>query len=231
MSPMNNHSTPPPEPHSPRFAVSAIAGVAILCGGRSARMGRAKAWLPIDGITFLERLVETTAGLRCPVTILAGLDQQLPDLPTLQTLPPGSGVTRDREAFAGPLISLARFLAESRAPDKPYLVCSCDAPLLTSRVIDQLCGELTDSDDAVVPVGEQPLPLLAIYRGRCGATLQAAIATGERRLLQAIKPLKIRWIPIEDFRQVDPRLASFANINTPADYHHWIGQTLPDELD
>ncbi|HUR55514.1 MAG TPA: NTP transferase domain-containing protein, partial [Gemmataceae bacterium] len=56
------------------------AGI-VLCGGRSSRMGRAKAWLPFGGETMLQRVVRVVGEVVSPVVVVAAAGQDVPPLP------------------------------------------------------------------------------------------------------------------------------------------------------
>ena len=57
-----------------------VAGV-VLCGGRSSRMGRPKAWLPFGRELMLPRVVRLLGEAVGPVAVVAAPGQDLPPLP------------------------------------------------------------------------------------------------------------------------------------------------------
>ena len=89
-----------------------VGGV-ILCGGRSSRMGRAKAWLPFGEETMLQRIVRILRTIVDPIVVVAASGQEIPPLPA-DVL-----IARDPEDGRGPLQGLAAGLdmfSESAAP-------------------------------------------------------------------------------------------------------------------
>ena len=56
-------------------------GGIVLCGGRSSRMGRPKAWLPFGGELMLPRIVRILREVVEPVVVVAASDQEVPPLP------------------------------------------------------------------------------------------------------------------------------------------------------
>ena len=67
------------------------AGGIVLCGGRSQRMGRPKAWLPFAGELMLPRVVRLLGQAVGPVVVVAAPDQDVPPLS------PEVAVVRDEE--------------------------------------------------------------------------------------------------------------------------------------
>ena len=75
-------------------------GAIVLCGGKSTRMGTAKALLPFGPETMLQRVVRLLADVVSPIVVVAAVDQPLPDLPR-QVI-----ITRDEQEARGPLEGL-----------------------------------------------------------------------------------------------------------------------------
>src|SRR5437016_2971467 len=96
------------------------AGGIVLCGGRSSRMGSAKAWLPFGDELMLPRVVRVLAEVVAPIVVVAAPDQEVPPLPS------GVTIARDPEEGRGPLQGLAVGLtALDGRCDAAYL-SSCD---------------------------------------------------------------------------------------------------------
>src|SRR5262245_24571473 len=77
-----------------------VGGV-VLCGGRSSRMGRPKAWLPFAGEIMLPRVVRLLREVVSPVVVVAAPGQDVPPVP------PEVRVVRDEREGRGPLQGLA----------------------------------------------------------------------------------------------------------------------------
>src|SRR6516162_8765549 len=88
-------------------AMRQIGGI-VLCGGRSERMGRPKAWLPFGDELLLPRVVRLLRQAVDPVVVVAAPDQDVPPLPD------GVAVVRDEAKGRGPLQGLAAGLAALR---------------------------------------------------------------------------------------------------------------------
>ena len=67
--------------HRQRVRGRLTAGGIVLCGGKSTRMGVAKAVLPFGPETMLQRVVRLLGTVVAPIVVVAARDQELPPLP------------------------------------------------------------------------------------------------------------------------------------------------------
>ena len=196
-----------------------IAGI-VLCGGRSHRMGRAKYRLIFSGETLLRRICRIAGSVASPVVVVAAADQEL-SLGDFPAQKPPIVIVRDQESYAGPLYGIFQGLQrvlEWQAPVEAAFVTGCDSPLLRPDAICWLRQLLSDDFEAVViRDGEYSYPLFAIYRVSVLSTLTDLLASGERRATALPARLKTRWVPVEEFKTIDPDLDSLRNCNTPED--------------
>jgi len=91
-------------------------------------------------------------------------------------------------------------------------VVACDMPCISARILGHLFS-LVDDYDAVIPAWNPEMlePLHAVYRR--SALLAYLEEPGHRSLREMTKALKVRFVAIEELRQMDPELLSFTNIN------------------
>ncbi len=181
-------------------------------------MGKPKAGLMFGNRTILERLVAELRGFDDILIIAAPAQfEALPIEQLLRAAPPSVRLLRDRTAYQGAAVALARGLAA--AAHEVAFACSCDLPLLRAEVVRALYGML-DGYDAVIPeIDGNPQPLCAVYRRDVGASIEAKIASGEQRLTSITAALRAHRPGESEMRQIDPDLRSFLNVNTPEDYN------------
>lgn len=106
-----------------------LVGV-VLAGGRSRRMGRSKALLPIDGRRLIDRTIEVVGDLR-PLIDRVVVSGTIPDLETIA----------DLEPFAGPVAGIASVATSLLRESKPVdglVVVPVDLPRLTSQSLRPL---------------------------------------------------------------------------------------------
>jgi molybdenum cofactor guanylyltransferase len=176
----------------------------VLAGGRSSRMGRDKALLPVDGTTLIDRIASLARAVTNNVTIIAPPDRYR-DLPY--------PVIADMREACGPLGGLFTALSVTTAPWN--LIVACDMPALTVPFLENLFEAAEASEaDAVIPESPTGLdPLCAIYHRRSLA--QAAIAI-DRKILKMhdfVSTLHFRRWPVSN-------AAPLENVNTPEEWAH-----------
>lgn len=193
-----------------KSACTSLAAI-VLVGGGSTRMGRPKAWLDFHGVPLLARVVERVRPAVDEIVLVAAPGQVLPPVGGDAT------VVRDTHPGEGPLPALALGLATIAAPWA--LAVGCDGPLLRLAVVAYLAGLRADDRDAIVPVwNERPQPLVAVYRRTIRPTLDAMVASGERRLQAIARLPRVLQVGPEALRGLDPEGDSFRSLNTPEEY-------------
>src|SRR5262245_36822206 len=110
------------------FSLVMLAGI-ILCGGASRRMKSPKAWLQLGQETFLSRCVRIVSGVCEPVFVVAGPNQQLPQLPDEIV------IGRDQTEYGGPACGLVNALANLEMTCDQVFVTGCDYPFVTAELI------------------------------------------------------------------------------------------------
>ncbi|HET6571992.1 MAG TPA: molybdenum cofactor guanylyltransferase, partial [Fimbriiglobus sp.] len=124
-----------------------MTGGIVLCGGRSSRMGRPKAWLPFGDELMLQRVVRVLREVVEPVVVVAALGQDVPPLLA------GVEIVRDEVEGRGPLQGLAAGLAALQGKVDAAYLSSCDAPFLLPEFVRRMASLLEE------PLPPTPSPL------------------------------------------------------------------------
>ncbi|MBU0684590.1 MAG: molybdenum cofactor guanylyltransferase [Candidatus Thermoplasmatota archaeon] len=125
-------------------------------------------------------------------------------------------IAEDKEPDLGPLEGLITALS---AANGDYVLFSpCDTPFLKTGVCKIIASYAKERDGAVPIVRGYQEPLHAVYR-RTNAleAFEIAVSTGKRRPADAYEGLVMMPVPEDMLRELDPRLESFWNLNTPED--------------
>jgi molybdopterin-guanine dinucleotide biosynthesis protein A len=192
--------------------VTRFGGI-VLCGGRSSRMGRAKAWLPFGDELMLQRIVRVVGEVVSPVVVVAAPGQDVPPLP------PGVRIVRDDAEGRGPLQGLAAGLAALEGHVDAAFVASCDVPLLTAAFVRAVVESLTA--DIAVPFTDRLHPLAAAYRLSVLPDVRELLAANTFRLQALFDRVPTRFLVADQLPDAD----SLRNLNTPEEYEAALRRT------
>jgi molybdopterin-guanine dinucleotide biosynthesis protein A len=206
--------------------ISDPAGI-VLCGGKSSRMGRPKAWLPFGpNEVMLQRVVRLVGEAVSFIVVVAAPDQELPPLPDSVV------IVRDEVAERGPLQGLSAGLSAVPQGIEFAYATSTDVPFLNPEWIRFLRQQIGTADIAMPFVGGYHQPLSALYRT---SAVQPAIATllasNRLRPLFLIESVKTVFLEEEVLRSVDPGLQTLRNLNTMEDYQLALTEWSNPEYD
>ena len=176
----------------------------VLAGGRSSRMGTAKADLDWHGIPLLRRVTGILQRLAEPVVVVHARDQELPELPE------GVLLAVDDRPGRGPLEGIAAGMRaiEGRA-DAAY-VSSTDAPFLHPAFVRRVAGGHNH-------------PLSAVYRLSLLPAVERLLAEDRLRPFYLFDGALTRTL---EEGELD-RPESLRNVNTPEEYRAALGEPQP----
>ena len=169
---------------------------AILCGGKSTRMGQDKASLRLSGRPMVDWVARSMkeAGVESIVALGGDSSIALPIIP-------------DELEQQGPLHVLIN--AVERLGD--ILVCPCDAPLVSARLFRSLLAAGAESEEAVaLAESDQLQPLIGLYKKSSAGLLRSGLDRGARGPKMVLKE--------GDFVVVRATSEETQNINTPEQF-------------
>ena len=184
----------------------------MLCGGRSSRMGRPKAWLPFGDEVMLPRVVRLLSEAVDPVVVVAAPAQDVP------TLPDRVAVVRDEAEGRGPLQGLAAGLKALRGRVDAAYVSSCDVPLLKPAFVRRLIDLMGDAVVCVPRVGEHHHPLAAVYRLEAADAVARLLSEDRLRPFFLFAAAPTRVVEAAELADVDSTFQTLRNLNTPEEY-------------
>jgi molybdopterin-guanine dinucleotide biosynthesis protein A len=212
----------------------------VLAGGSSRRMQPPAGGPPVrkellapGGTSLVARVVDAVAAEVDRVIVVAAPALPMPEFPG-QPL-----VVRDSLPGAGPLAGLADGLRAAaalgcREPSLLAVVVSCDVPLVRREVLRLLIDRARASGAAwTVPlVGGHRQVLVSVVQVGLLRRIESWLAAGRRDLRGLIDDMPasgdaaVVIVPEAEIAAVDPRLESFLDVDTPADFDR-VRRQLP----
>jgi molybdopterin-guanine dinucleotide biosynthesis protein A len=176
---------------------------AVLCGGRSTRMGTDKAVVAVDGVPMARRVAEALQAGGCDVVAAVGGDRA-----ALEAI--GLDVVDDPRQGEGPVAGVLAALQRWPEADA-VVVVACDLPYLTGATVAALHGALGERRDVLAAIGhtDRLQPLCVAWRPAASPTVATALASGERRLHAVLAELPTTEVSVN--RQ------DVTNVNLPED--------------
>ncbi len=179
-----------------------ITGI-ILAGGKSSRMKSDKGLLALGKSLFIERIINAVKPLVKHIIIVSN-SSHYDEF--------GYKRVNDLIKDSGPVAGIYTGLKYSKTDYN--LVLSCDIPLITTEVLEQLIIN-TDEHSDVIQIASQgrTMPLIALYRKRCVSVFSDLLNKGNKKLKYAVNQLNTKTIEIDTLTSNQIR-----NINTIEQY-------------
>jgi molybdopterin-guanine dinucleotide biosynthesis protein A len=175
----------------------------VLTGGKSRRMGRDKALLPVGNVVLAEQVAGTVAQVTDAV-FLVGRPERYAGL-RWECL-------ADMRPDFGPLSGLETALAARRG-DLNF-VASCDLAGLQASWITDLLQRMDGRARCAAAVDRngKRQPLCAVYRSDCLAVVTRALDERRLKAMDLLNELEAVSVPVD---------AVIANLNTPQEFEEW----------
>jgi len=190
---------------SPPWPMTAL----ILCGGKSTRMGRAKAFLPYRGTSIITHIVDLVSKLFSEVLL----------------------VTNEPELFDGIEIDTVKDIIPHRGPLGGILsglliasyhrsfVMACDMPFVDSALITDMVKKGHNSDMLVLMHDKGIEPLIGVYSKDCINHLEESLFSGKISLHEIALGLNTQVMFCSALSNRDKNLLPpYFDIDTPQDY-------------
>lgn len=186
-------------------------GFLLLSGGKSSRMGTAKALIEMDGKMLLETVAE--AGAAFDEKILSVND---PSIPT----PKGFMRVADVYPGCGPMAGIHAALQATHCD--ALVTAPCDTPNYSEALAKMLVDAYDPAYDVVMLVSSdgRDQPLYGVYAKRCLPVIEKHLEAGRLKMMRMLEEMKIRKISLPE------RITQsvFENLNTPQDIQEFVNK-------
>ena len=179
---------------------------AILAGGKSKRMGRDKALIPVGDRALLSRVYAVAEEVFSDILVLSNLHTHLDKV--------RGPIVKDVIPRQGPMIGIVSALLYARTTY--VFVLACDMPFLRKDAIEYVLTA-AHGEDIVIPKTEKGFePLHALYNRSCISPLLSAIERGRMKIPDIFPLLSVKVVEGKEVF-ASQGLSIFTNINTEED--------------
>jgi molybdopterin-guanine dinucleotide biosynthesis protein A len=188
-----------------------VLGV-LLAGGANRRYGSHKALATIDGVTILDRGLETLDAVCHDVVIIA--NEPEPYAHSGREIRPDS---RPGTGVLGGILTAVEWARDLRLDGA--LVLACDMPFVPSALLRELV-RLSDRKGVAVPDsgGRRGLePLCAVYGVDCAASIERVLDAGERAVVSFFPLVPVSRLSRTDVARYGAEEEMFFNVNRPGE--------------
>jgi molybdopterin-guanine dinucleotide biosynthesis protein A len=176
--------------------------VSILCGGKSSRMQSEKGLVLYQNKPFIEHIIEAVLPISNSIQLITNTN----DYDYL-----ACKKRKDIIVDKGPLGGIYTALVHSET--RMNLILSCDIPLISTEMLQELIEKHTaDFDVSVFEDNDRIHPLIGIYSTTSLPVLKKAIDKNDLKMMRFISNVKHQLIPIADDKK-----KLFKNINSVAE--------------
>lgn len=195
------------------------AGLILLSGGKSSRMGTNKALLPVEGKANIERILESLGEGFSERIIVTNNPEEYELIKEKVTL------TLDIYPGLGPLSGIHAGLLASSA--EYNVVVACDMPFV-SQQLAQVLIENSSGYQAVVPrFNGMRQPLFAVYHHSMVDEIERFLKGDDYRVNNLWDKVNMLWLDEDKLRTLPQIERAFYNMNNPEEYkqvQEWVGQ-------
>lgn len=185
---------------------------ALLCGGKSSRMGFDKAFIKQGNGYLLEHTANALAALFESVVLVCDERQKLLAHPGFAAYP----VLEDHYPGMGPLGGICTAFEETGAPY--VFAMACDMPQPDFALVPKLYAALIGGAQvSLCAHGGKLEPLFAFYHRSCLPTFQRQLAENKAQPRREFARFDVRTLLLDD----EKAGASFLNLNTPQEWRAW----------
>ncbi len=186
-------------------------GLIILAGGKSRRMRRNKALLPVPGGVLIETVLGQLQDRFAQVIVSVSNRKGFDFLSGVDLIP-------DPVPDQGPMYGIYHAMGVSRY-DKNFVI-ACDIPVIDMEFLQTLITAAAVVDISVPENGGCLLePLFAVYSQSVRPIMGKLLERGERSLLPLFERCRVKKVPLEG--------KTLVNLNTRSDYERFLKSRKP----
>ncbi|MCH8868684.1 MAG: molybdenum cofactor guanylyltransferase [Chloroflexi bacterium] len=188
----------------------------VLAGGRSRRLGRAKALEPFQGEPLIRRVIDRLSRITDDLVFVVNDHEQASALPiSSRDTDLTYDIVIDKYPDGGSLGGIYTGLLAANS--QWAFVVACDMPFLNVELMRHMLS-MRDGQDVVVPRTDgYPEPTHALYNKSCLPFIEKRLKRDDLKIARFFDEIRVRFLEEAEVRGLDGDLLSFFNVNTQDD--------------
>ena len=188
----------------------------VLAGGRSRRLGRAKALEPFQGEPLIRRVIDRLSRITDDLVFVVNDHEQASALPiSSRDTDLTYEIVIDKYPDGGSLGGIYTGLLAANS--QWAFVVACDMPFLNVELMRHMLS-MRDGQDVVVPRTDgYPEPTHALYSKSCLPFIEKRLKRDDLKIARFFDEIRVRFLDEAEVRGLDGDLLSFFNVNTQDD--------------
>ena len=188
----------------------------VLAGGRSRRLGRAKALEPFQGEPLIRRVIDRLSRITDDLVFVVNDHEQASALPiSSRDTDLTYEIVIDKYPDGGSLGGIYTGLLAANS--QWAFVVACDMPFLNVELMRHMLS-MRDGQDVVVPRTDgYPEPTHALYNKSCLPFIEKRLKRDDLKIARFFDEIRVRFLDEAEVRGLDGDLLSFFNVNTQDD--------------
>lgn len=181
----------------------------ILAGGKNSRFsGKNKALVRIGGKRILDRIYDVFTILFDKIILVTN--------DPVQYMEWDFDIVTDIFPIRSSLTGIHTGLFYITTPYAFFV--ACDIPFIRKELIEILLDGVEPGIDIVIPETSKGVePLCSVYSKRCFKPIEEQLEKKSLKIQRVFQKVRVKKIPEDILRTIDPDLVSLYNINTPDD--------------
>ncbi|MCD4718695.1 MAG: molybdenum cofactor guanylyltransferase [Desulfobacula sp.] len=181
----------------------------ILAGGKNSRLpGKKKTFQKVGDLMILESIYELFSNLFKEVIIVVNEPEEFAgwDMTVV------TDIISSQCALAG--LHAGLFYASF-----PYAyVTACDTPFVKQSVVEYIVGQIEPGYEVIIPSTDDGIEALsAAYSKDCIPLIENNLKKNIFMIKKFFRKKKVKEIPVEQLKMLDPEMEFIFNVNTPED--------------
>lgn len=191
---------------------------AVLCGGKSSRIGMEKAFRTLNGKPIFEQVLEVLEKIFENIVISSNNRR----LFSPYGFPVIEDIYKDKDAIGG-IYSVLKNISTQYV-----FVVACDMPFIDENAIRYLINQANGYDVVVPKVKGKYQPLFALYSKNCIDLIERNILNHRLKIVDIIEQMNSKIVSGKELKKICNIEKNFFNINTEDDFLKAISGNFKD---